>query len=134
MPFQHLSDGLYLLRQKSVEKGVDHYGILDVGNRINHPRVSFLQQPVVIHQLLPSIQIDWLQNTGQWKVLAKITDEGDAISRMYKALENPKYNLFKNNCEHFARYVADGKHESTQVQVAVAIAGLVALTFVKRTA
>lgn len=130
MPYQQLNDGLYLVRQKSAEKGVDHYGILDVGNRINHPQVIPIQ-PVVIHQRPPRIQADWLQNTGEWAVLGKITDEADAISRMHKAAENPNYDLFGHNCEHFARYVATGKRESTQVQVAVAIAGLVALAFVR---
>lgn len=131
MPYQHLNDGLYLVRQKSAAKGVDHYGILDVGNRIGHPEIIFPVQPVVIHQRPPRIQIDWLQNTGEWAVLGQITDEADAIARMRKAAENPNYDLFGHNCEHFARYVATGRRESTQVQVAVAIAGLVALAFVR---
>lgn len=130
MPYQNLNDGLYLVRQKSAAKGVDHYGILDVGNRINHPQVLPIQ-PVVIHQSPPRIQIEWLQNTGEWIVLGNITDEADAIARMRKAAENPNYDLFGHNCEHFARYVATGRRESTQIQVAVAVAGLVALAFVR---
>jgi hypothetical protein len=131
MPYQHFNDGLYLVRQKSAAKGVDHYGILDVGNRIGHPKIIFPVQPVVIHQRPPRIQIDWLQNTGEWALLGQITDEADAIARMRKTAENPNYDLFGHNCEHFARYVATGKRESTQIQVAVAIAGLVALAFVR---
>ena len=126
MPYQNLENGLYLVVQKSRAKGVDHYGILDVGNRIQHPSVRS-QQPTVIHQSPPRIQIDWLQNTGEWKVLARITDEVDAIARIKKAAENPNYDLFGHNCEHFARYVATGKRESKQVQAGVVIAGLVAL-------
>ena len=38
------------------------------------------------------------------------------------------YDLFGNNCEHFARYVALGNRESTQVQGAVVLTGLAALT------
>ena len=130
MPHQNLDDGFYLLRQKSEAKGVDHYGILDVGNRMRHPQVNS-PQPVVIHQRPPRIRMDWLQNTGQWTVLGRITDEADAIQRLHSAAENPSYNLFGHNCEHFARYVATGKRESTQVQAGVLIAGLVALVLSK---
>ena len=131
MPYEHLDDGLYLLKQKSAEKGVDHYGILDVGNRLRHPEVVAQVQPVVVHQRPPRIQLDWLQNTGQWQVLGKITDEADAIVRMMAAAKNPKYDLFGHNCEHFARYVATGRHESTQIQAAVVLAGLAAIAFMK---
>jgi hypothetical protein len=130
VPYQHLEDGLYLVHQKSAAKGVDHYGILDVGNRIRHPQIR-AQQPVVIHQRPPRIQIDWLQDTGEWTVLGRITDEADAIARMRKAAEDPTYNLFGHNCEHFARYVATGKRESRQVQAVVILAGLVAIVFAK---
>ena len=131
MPYEHLDDGLYLLKQKSAEKGVDHYGILDVGNRLRHPEVVAQVQPVVVHQRPPRIQLDWLQNTGQWQVLGKITDEADAIVRMMAAAKNPKYDLFGHHCEHFARYVATGRHESTQIQAAVVLAGLAAIAFMK---
>jgi hypothetical protein len=127
MPYQHLNDGLYLLKQKSQAKGVDHYGILDVGNRFAHPNVTPDMQPVVVHQTPPQIQLNWLQDTGVWEVLGQITDENDAVERLKKAAGDPKYNLFGHNCEHFARYVATGKRESTQVQAAVVVAGLVAL-------
>lgn len=130
MPYQNLNDGLYLVRQKSAAKGVDHYGILDVGNRIKHPQVIPVQ-PVVIHQRPPHIQLDWLQNTGEWMILGVITDEADAITRMNEAVENPNYDLFGHNCEHFARFVATGKRESTQIQVAVVLVGLAALVFMR---
>lgn len=35
---------------------------------------------------------------------------------VWEALRRPSYDLFGNNCENFARYVATGKRESTQVQ------------------
>lgn len=128
MPDKQLQNGLYLLVQKSEEKGVDHYGILDVGNRLSLDEVRVVRQPVVIHQTPPSIQIHWLQNTGVWTNLGKILDEPAAIARIRHAARNPNYDLFGNNCEHFARYVATGVRESTQVQTAVFVAGLVALT------
>ena len=129
MPYSGYQDGLYLMKQNSSEKGVDHYGILDVGNRINNPQVDGRYR-VVIHQTPPSIRIDWLQNTGTWTVLGRITDEPDAIARMQAAFQNPDYDLFGHNCEHFARYVATGKAESTQLQAVGIVIGLVALVFV----
>lgn len=129
MPHGWLNDGLHLLVQTSVEKGVDHYGILDVGNRIRHPQVGPFDQPIVIHQTPPAIRIDWLQNTGQWTHLGVITDEAMAIARIHEAGKNPEYDLFGNNCEHFARFVATGRRESRQVQTAAIVTGLVALAF-----
>lgn len=128
MPYQHLADGLYLIKQKSASKGVDHYGILDVGNRLGHPAVNGLQ-PVVVHQSPPSIRLNWLQDTGTWEVLGKITSERDAIARIRDAYQTPAYDLFGHNCEHFARYVATGKHESTQIQAAAVVAGLATLLY-----
>jgi len=131
MPFEHLNDGLYLIKQRSATKAVDHYGILDVGNRLRLPNVLPGQQPVVIHQSPPQVQLVWLQQTGSWEVLGQITDEGDAIARIHNASQNPQYNLIGHNCEHFARYVATGKRESHQVQIVAVIAGLAALAFVR---
>jgi len=34
VPYQGFPDGLYLVMQRSVGKGIDHYGILDIGNRL----------------------------------------------------------------------------------------------------
>ena len=129
MPYQQFADGLYLLKQNSQQKGVDHYGILDVGNRIELPKVDG-SHPVVVHQTPPAVSLHWLQDTGVWDVLGKITDEQKAIQRMKKALENPKYDLFGHNCEHFARYVSTGRRESTQLQAVGLVAGLAALVYV----
>ena len=129
MPYQQYSDGLYLLKQTSPGKGVDHYGILDVGNRIGHPQVDRLH-PVVIHQTPPSIRIDWLQATGSWSVLGRIVDETDAIRRMMHAFRNPSYDLFGHNCEHFASFVAIGVPQSGQLRAVGIVAGLAALTWV----
>jgi len=129
VPGGNLQDGLYLLRQPAQKAGIHHYGILDIGNRIGHPEVHG-QQPVVIHQTPPRLRLDWLQDTGQWERHSRITDEKAAIHRINQAFLNPTYDLFGNNCEHFARYVATGVHESTQLQAAGFIAGLVALIWI----
>ncbi len=127
MPYQGYADGLCLLMQPGA-KGVDHYGILDIGNRIGHPQVDG-RHPIVIHQTPPTIVMNWLQETGSWSVRGRITDEPYAIGRLKAALKNPSYDVFGNNCEHFARFVATGKRESTQLQVIVVVAGLAALAF-----
>jgi len=126
MQYQGFSDGLYLVMQKAHVKNVDHYGILDIGNRLGHPNADG-KNPVVAHQTPAGIRFDWFQNTGSWNVLGRIVDEPHALQRLEAGLANPTYNLFGNNCEHFARYVATGMRESTQIRAAVFMTGLVAL-------
>lgn len=126
MPYQGYADGLYLIKRKSTQKGVDHYGVLDIGNRIHHPQVDGIN-PVVIHKGAEGIFIDWFQDTGSWNVIGKVTDEMSAIERLNLAFQNPQYDLFGNNCEHFARYITIGKRESTQIQAAGIAVGLAAL-------
>lgn len=129
MPNYKLRNGLYLIKQKCQVKGllVDHYGILDIGNRLCLPVNG--SAPVVIHQTPPRIRTDWLNNTGQWDLLGQIVDEPRAIARINKVLENDMYDLFGNNCEHFARFVATGARESTQLQALGLFIGLL-VTFV----
>lgn len=130
MPYRNTPDGLYLVKKKSSEKGVDHYGILDIGNRLNHSQANGIN-PILIHQTPPSITIDWFEEVGgNWEILGTITDEGMARDRINKLLENPQYDLFGHNCEQFARFVATGKKESTQLQTAGAVLGLAVLAFV----
>lgn len=126
MPYQGYQDGLYLVKQKSERKGVDHFGILDIGNRRGDPNF-WDGRPAVIHQVFPLLRVDEFCGTGIWEVLGRITDEHMAFARMREAAQNPRYDLFGNNCEHFARFVATGKRESLQLQGAVAIAGVIGL-------
>lgn len=118
MPFQGFSDGLYLVKQKLNKKPfVDHYGIVDIGNILNHPQGN-PDMPIVIHQAVPRIRVDWLSNTGTWDIIGKVNDDQliNAKERIDEALTNPAYDLFNNNCEHFARYVITGIKESKQLQ------------------
>lgn len=132
MPFKKFTDGLYLAKQKSRIKPnlIDHYGIIDIGNVLNHPQGN-KKMPIVIHQAFPTIRIDWLCNTGKWNILGKVKDSklSNAKFRIQKAIKNPKYNLFGNNCEQFARYVTTGIKESEQLQAAVGIVALGALLY-----
>ncbi|MBI3754733.1 MAG: lecithin retinol acyltransferase family protein [Deltaproteobacteria bacterium] len=87
--------------------------------------------PIVIHQALPCIRVDWLSNTGRWIIMGKVVDNSliNAKKRIQQAIKNPKYGLFDNNCEHFARYVTTGIKESKQLQGAVAVIALGALLY-----
>jgi hypothetical protein len=126
VPFQNYNDGLYLVKQRSQNKpGIEHYGILDIGNRLGHPKADGIN-PTVVHQTPPQLRVDWLAGTGNWEVLGKITDEQMARQRVKQAANQPHYDLFGHNCEQFARFIATGKHESTQFQSA-AVIGLAAL-------
>lgn len=51
-------------------------------------------------------------------------DPPDVVIRRAKSrLEESKYNLWFNNCEHFATWCKTGLHESEQVRNAVAVGG-----------
>lgn len=116
MPYQNLEDGLYVLKQHSEKNGlaIDHHGLIDVGNVLGHPKVDG-SHPVVIHQSPPQIRVDWLRDTGGWQVLGKVIDLDGAKQRLRTAFQNPSYDLFGNNCEHFARFVAFNQKYSSQV-------------------
>jgi hypothetical protein len=126
MPYQGYPDGLYLVKRKSLTKGVDHYGILDIGGRVGGGHHSYPgSEPMVAHQVDTGLQYDAFIGTGIWVVLHKVPDEALALQRMREAAKNPAYDLFGNNCEHFARFVATGTRESTQLQFATALLVLV---------
>jgi hypothetical protein len=126
-PYQKLRDGLYLLRKWSTAKGVWHFGILDVGNQIKNTHVKRGSQPIVIHQTPPTLRLEWLSETGNWELLGRIADQPFALLRIEEAAKNRTYNLFANNCQHFATYVATGVRQSPQVQIAMALLGLATL-------
>ncbi len=128
MPYQGFPDGLYLLRRPS-DKGIHHYGVLDIGNRLQLTGVS-VEHPVVAHQTPPSIRFDWFQNTGAWESLGRVVEEPAALERLRLALFNPRYDLFGNNCEQFARFVTTGRRECTQLQAVIVVVGLAALVVV----
>lgn len=128
MPYRHLSNGLYLMRQPGAKVGIDHYGILDVGNIIGHPQVDEFH-PTVIHQTPPKVKMDWLEDTGNWEILGKVHPMHlhQAIQRVRIALRNQDYDFFSNNCEQFARFIAEGESYCTQLQAAGALTVLIAL-------
>ena len=117
MPYKSHWDGLYLLRQRGGGKSVSHFGILIAGRWIGREYVD-RSRPMVVHQAPPGITMIPFEEAA-WEVLGQITDERSATLRMLEAARTPNYDLFGNNCEHFANYVARGRRESPQLQAAV---------------
>jgi hypothetical protein len=63
MPYGTYADGLYLVKQRAQvsKSGVEHYGILDIGNRLKRSQGPALDlQPVVYHNTPPNLRADWL--------------------------------------------------------------------------
>ena len=128
MTTDELARGLYLAKRRSPEKLVDHYGIIDIGNRALHPNVS-PTCPAVYHINAAGLHWDYLANAGDgWQLLGRIVDEEAAIERIGQASANQRYDLLQNNCEQFARWVAFGAKTSMQLQWAglLVVAGLTA--------
>jgi hypothetical protein len=55
-------------------------------------------------------------------------EPGVAVERAESKLGQSGYNLYANNCEHFARWCVTGDHRSSQVNAVNATGGLVATT------
>jgi hypothetical protein len=125
IPFSNLTDGLYLVKRPSQYPLIEHYGVLLVGQVL----WSFgydVDQPVILHRTDLGICADWAAYTGPWNVLGQVPPRlvPSAVTRFSTALQVNDYDLFTNNCEHFARFVTEGRDYSTQVAGAVVAAGL----------
>ena len=94
MPYQGHRDGLYVLRQVSQDKGVFHYGVMDVGNQLGLTNVLFGSEPYVVHQR-PGIGLHAqpISGTGVWTIIDRIHDENVARIRLLEAMKTPTYSL-----------------------------------------
>lgn len=119
--------GLYHVKRHSLEKGVDHHAILDIGNSRRQPGAG--DSPAIFHLTYPALRSEWLAHTaGGWQVVQQIQDIGEALRRLAEASRRPRYSLLFNNCEHFAHHVASSKRESPQLAKAfgvVVLGGLI---------
>lgn len=116
-----VSNGVFLLKRWSREKGVDHYAVGLVGNPAW--QAGFNQATTM--QLLPTgIHVEAWTEGDRWEVLAQAGDARAALARLAALLEE-RYALLSANCEHFAREVVTGVRESRQVQ-GLAVVGLLA--------
>jgi hypothetical protein len=73
-----------LLKQRSIQKGVDHYAILDIGNRL-HSDWNRGGRRVIVYQSPPILRADWAEATGDWEIVGHVVDEADARARMAMA-------------------------------------------------
>lgn len=120
MPYEGIADGLYLAKQPGAKvKGirVTHFGIIDVGNTLDHPQVNTDLGPTVFHQTPPRIRFQYVGAFAPWEIVGEITDIEAARARIAEAWRDPEYELLGNNCEHVAKYVATGIRASGQVIV-----------------
>jgi len=113
MNVEDLPVGLCLATTDIPNKLGEHYGILDIGNVLGGAPSG----APILYQLTPSgvvgAPIDQELTIVDW-----IGDIDAARARFTQALQRPQYDLVTNNCEHFARYVAYGRRESSQVWIA----------------
>jgi len=115
---QYFPNGIYLAKKASKKFGnlIDHYGVVEVGNVLNI--VQFDEKyPIVYQQTIElGLNVDYLRE--DWEILDRVGDQhlNAVYRRLTESFNNPTYNLFENNCEHFARYVIEGKKYSGQLQ------------------
>lgn len=113
--------GLFMVTMEIDNKPGTHYGIMDVGNVLVRPGVHV---PTIYH-LRPDGST-WTTDTSRLRSSKRIADETGATARFEAALHRSSYDVLTNNCEHFARLVAEGEHKSGQA-VVVGIVGMVSL-------
>ena len=125
-----LTDGIYLVKRKSDFLVIDHYGVMIVGKPLRILGYSD-ESPLVFHLMDVGFQVDWLETFGKSDVLRKVdsTQELQAINRLRFASNNLNHWRVKNNCEYFARFVAEGIAQSIQLQNVTAL-GLLAGLFI----
>ncbi|XDD45585.1 hypothetical protein AB3N60_12820 [Leptospira sp. WS39.C2] len=119
-----LTKGLYLVK-KPAEKFlglVDHYAVIDAGNT-SGLFSNFGQGPILIEKIVGKGNV-YRYMSGDWTILGKVKDHHifAATLRLAQALNDPSYDLLGNNCEHFARFIAEGRKTSKQVNSFGAIA------------
>ncbi|TVP62113.1 MAG: hypothetical protein EA343_12095 [Nodularia sp. (in: Bacteria)] len=115
-------DHIYCIARKIGHSIIYHHGI-DCGNQtVIHYQKEYKNENLGI--------IRWvsLNEFAQGKkIYTKKYDLCDqvliVIARAKRKLGERQYNLFKNNCEHFAHYCKTGKYKSAQVEKAKEVVG-----------
>jgi hypothetical protein len=125
------SPGMYLVKSPKRNGLGEHWGVIDIGNRIPLQH-SFVSSPRVIHQTREGILVEPLLEIREWHFVGTIDDEAGAIQRIQEAVKTLKYDIFGNNCEHFSRFFANGKKESKQINFIVVALGLAVFVYLGR--
>lgn len=144
MMHQAPQKGLYLARKwAGPMTPVFHWGIIDIGQCLGGMSLPAAARHTlvllegaeeapgtVVHRTPGELRYEPVSDLHRWKLLRRIEDEAGARARIAHALQDPAYNLVGNNCEHFARYIADGRKHSGQVMVGLmGLMGLGAAAF-----
>ncbi|HEV7646456.1 MAG TPA: hypothetical protein VGO50_21155 [Pyrinomonadaceae bacterium] len=118
-----LPKGIYLFNKSTVYPFTQHYVVVIKGHEFLKHFDIYDDQPRVIHKTNIGIHIDQPKTYGAWEgtwnLIGRVipSESANAIWRMQISLMYPtNYDLFLNNCEHFARFVTEGYKQSTQVQ------------------
>lgn len=134
---KQLPPGYYLISRDKHGGPGTHYGLLEIGQYTNYVKDNvFEQQKLGGYRAIPFEEFQGGKHVT--------IHEGKPPAAAQEILERvrtvpgwkPAYDLLLNNCEHCARYVYSGKHESTQSNglfVLGALAGL-AIVFVAASA
>lgn len=125
------SDGIYLVRTTSqlLPNVLHHFGVMIVGKLLRELDYSD-DNPLVFHLTDGGFQVDWVEAFGKPEMLGKVDllSESQAIGRLGFASRNLNTWYVGNDCEHVARFVAEGYKQSTQLQNFGVLGGL-ALAF-----
>lgn len=107
-----------------VDRGLySHHGV-DIGERVIHfASDNGSKSGAVIRE----VEIDDFVGNGTLRVRSYGLRLGadEAVARARSTLGMSGYDLFANNCGHFATWCVTGEHSSAQVEAAVAGAGVV---------
>jgi hypothetical protein len=127
-----LAKGLYLIRQFQAQKGVEHSGILDVGNCAGLVPSMFASEPLVIHLPASGYAVQPFGETGTWSFVRRLGDQAGAVKRLRALHVDPgEYSAVTNNCEHFTAKVETGAPSSPQlVERILVAASLIALVWI----
>jgi hypothetical protein len=118
-----MEQGIYHISRRKVE-GLGrillrHYGVLCIEIFENNDVI------VVSNDQGKGIELQdfnyWLYGVQDWKIEGECpaNELPNAITRLELALgNNDSYSLFRNNCEHFATWIVQGDHRSTQIDKA----------------
>lgn len=124
VPKPTYSDGIYLVKTigQTLPNVIDHFGVMIVGPSLKQFDYSD-EKPIIFHLTDGGFQGDLCEGFGRIDVLGKVDSEQmtQAIWRMKLSFFNPNYDLIKNNCEQFARYVTEGYKQSAQLQNATVL-------------
>lgn len=123
--------GIYLIKTSSqtLPNVIDHFGVLIAGPALLS--VGYWEdKPIIFHLTDTGFQIDYVEQFGNVERLGKVNQNqiSQAIWRLKISFFNPRYDLFSNNCEQFARFTTEGYKQSIQLQNIVGVGLLAGLS------